>query len=104
MTIIYDDPHMIQLRNHFDNLHKLGKVRATRVIAKVIDGPRGRANREDMDGNDYLPKSMGYYNCYYPYMESLGYKVTVSVNRTLTAEGVEGTKDTFVSLSTYYLK
>ena len=74
------------------------------MIAKVVDGARGRANREDTNGNIYLPISMGYRNCYYRYMESLGFKVTVGPNGTLTAEGVEGFEDTFVSLSTYYTK
>jgi hypothetical protein len=99
-----DDPCMIHLRNHFNYLYKLGKVRATKMIVKVVDGACGPANREDTDRNIYWPISMGYCNCYYCYMESLGYKVKVGPNGTLTAEGVEGTKDTFVSLSTYYLK
>jgi hypothetical protein len=86
VTIKNDDPHMIHVRNHFDYLHKLGEVRATKVIATVADGGRGRANREDMDGNTYLPMSMGYCNCCYRYMESLGFKVTVGPNETLTAE------------------
>jgi len=31
-------------RNHNDYLHKLGEVRATKVIATVVDGGRGLAN------------------------------------------------------------
>ena len=46
---------------------------------------------------------MGYRNCYYRYMESLGYKVTVGPNGTLKAEGADGTEDA-VALSTYYTK
>ena len=94
---------MIHLRNHFDYLHKLGEVRATKVIATVVDGARGLANRQDTDGNIYLPISMGYRNCYYRYMESLGYKVTVCPNGTLKSEGADGTEDA-VALSTYYTK
>jgi hypothetical protein len=59
MTIKYDDPPMIHMRNQFGCLHKLGEVRATRLIAKVVDRARGRANREDTDGNTYLPIGMG---------------------------------------------
>ena len=44
MTIKHDDPQMIHLRNHFDYLHKLGEVRAVKVIATVVDGARGLAN------------------------------------------------------------
>ncbi len=87
MTIKHDDPQMIHLRNHFDYLHKLGEVRATEVIVTVVDGARVVANRQDTDGNIYLPISMGYHNCCYRYMESLGYKVTVGRNGTLKAEG-----------------
>jgi hypothetical protein len=93
-----DDPRMIHLRNHFKYLYSLGKVRATKVIAKVVDGAHGCANKEDTDGNIYLPISMGYHNCYYRYMESLGCKVKVGPNGTLTVEGVDGTKDTFVPM------
>jgi hypothetical protein len=39
-----DDPCMIHLRNHFDYLYKLGEVRVTKVIAKVVDGACGCAN------------------------------------------------------------
>ena len=91
---------MIHLRNHFDYLHKLGEVRATKAIATVVDGARGLANQQDTDGNIYLPISMGYRNCYYWYMESLGYKVTVGLNGKLKAEGADGTEDA-VALSTY---
>ncbi len=88
MAIKDDDPHMIHLRNHFYYLHKFGKVRAIEGIATVVDGAHGRANRVDTDGHIYLPISMGYYNCYYCYMESLGYKIKVGSNGTLTAEGL----------------
>ena len=36
VTIKHDDPRMIHLRNHFDYLHKLGEVRATKVIATAV--------------------------------------------------------------------
>ena len=75
-----------------------------KVIATVVDGACGHASREDTDGNIYLPISMGYCNCYYRSIESLGFKVAVDPNGTLTAEGAEGTEDTFVALLTYYLK
>jgi hypothetical protein len=47
---------------------------------------------------------MGYRNCYYRYMESLGYKVTVGPNGTLTVECADRTGDPFVAFSTYYTK
>ena len=80
-------------------MHKLGEVRATKVIATVVDGAHGLANRQDTDGNIYLQISMGYRNCFYRYMESLGYQVLAGPNGTLKAEGANGTKDA-VALST----
>ncbi len=81
---------MNHLRDNLAYLHKLGKVRVrattTRVITKLGDGARDRANSEDMDGNTYLPMSIGYLNCYYSCMESLGFKFSVSPNGSLTAE------------------
>ena len=94
---------MIHLRNHFDYLHKFGEVKAVKFIATVVDGARGLANRQDTDGNTYLPITMGYRNCYYRYMESHGYKVTVGSNGALKAEGADGTEDA-VAYSTYYTK
>ena len=104
MTIKDDDPCMIHLRNHFDYLHQLREVRATRVIATVVDGERGLANSEDTNGNTYLPISMGFHNWYYRYMESHEYKVTVGPNETLTAECADRIKESCVAFSTYYTK
>ena len=55
VTINHDDPRMIHLRDHFDYLHKLGEVKAVKVIATVVDGACGLANRQDTDGKIYLP-------------------------------------------------
>jgi hypothetical protein len=103
-----DDPRMIHFKNHFEYLHKLAEDRAVKVIKTMVDGERGRTNRMDTEGNVYLPIHMGYRNCYYRYMESLGYKVTVGPNGTLTldeedAANANGEPD-FVPFSTYWTK
>ena len=36
VTIKHDDPRMIHLRNHFDYLHKLGEVKATKVMQQWL--------------------------------------------------------------------
>jgi hypothetical protein len=74
VTIKQDDPRMIHLRDHFDYLHKFGEVKATKVIATVVDGARGLTNQQDTDGNTYLPISMGYRNCNYERAISLSTK------------------------------
>ena len=53
----------------------LGEVRATRVVATLVDGVAGRDNRDDTTDMVYLPISMGYRNCYKRYMAGNGYKV-----------------------------
>jgi len=73
-----DDSRMIYLKKHFKFLHKVAEDRAVKVIKTVVDGEGGRANRMDTKGNVYLPIHMGYRNCYYCYMESLGYGHSMS--------------------------
>ncbi len=68
-----DDPRMIHLKNHFNYLLKLAGDRAVKVIKTVVGGEGGSANRKDTKGNVYLPIHMGFRNCYYRYMESLGF-------------------------------
>jgi len=93
-----DDPRMIHLQNHFDYLNKLSLARSE---------PQNRLQQWLME-HVAMPlaweDTMGYRNCYYRYMESLGFKVKVGPNRTLTAECAEGTEDTCFVLSTYYSK
>ena len=60
---------------HFDYLLQLGEVRATRMIATLVDGVAGRTNREKVEEMVYLPISMGYQNCYRQYIALLGCKV-----------------------------
>ncbi len=72
-----DDPCITHLKNHFEYLHKLAEDRAVKGIETVVDGEGGRVNCMDTEGKVYLHIHMGYRNCYYRYMESPGYKVTV---------------------------
>ena len=48
------------LQRHFNYLLQLGEVRATRVMATLVDGVAGRTNREEAEEMVYLPISMGY--------------------------------------------
>jgi len=63
------------LLHHFEYLKNLGEVRATRVVATLVDGMGGRANRDNNIDITYLPISMGYRSCYKWYMKALGYDV-----------------------------
>ena len=110
LTIKDDDSRMIHLKKHFEYLHKVAEDRAVKVIKTVVAGKGGRANRMDTEGNVYLPIHMGYRNCYYRYMELLGYTVTVCPNGTLTVVEEDPTTNTndeeqrraYVNLRTYW--
>jgi hypothetical protein len=101
---------MIHLKKHFEYLHKVAEDQAVKVIKTVVAGEGGRENRMDTEGNVYLPIHMGYRNCYYRYMESLGYTVTVCPNGTLTVVEEDSTTNTndeeqcraYVNLRTYW--
>jgi hypothetical protein len=82
-----------------------------KVIKTVVAGEGGRANRMDTKGNVYLLIHMGYRNCYYRYMELLGYTVTVCPNGTLTVVEEDPTANTndeeqrdYVNLRMYWTK
>ena len=63
------------LLHHFEYLKNLGEVRATRVVATLVDGMGGHANRDNNIDVTYLPILMGYRSCYKRYMKALGYNV-----------------------------
>ncbi len=63
------------LMRHFKYLKNLGEVRATRVVATLVNGMQGHTNCNDSINMTYLPISMGYRSCYKRYMASLGYTV-----------------------------
>jgi hypothetical protein len=74
----------------------------------VVDGERGGTNCMDTEGNVYLQIHMGYRNCYYRYMELLGYKITVGPKGSLTLDEEDAAnangKPDFVPFSTYWTK
>ena len=94
------------LKDHFEYLQNLGEVRATRVVATLVDGMGGHANCDDNIDVTYLPISMGYRSCYKRYMKALGYDVrtTATGGLVVTAdeEGKEVDPGEYVSLPTYF--
>ncbi len=68
------------LKDHFEYLQNLGEVRATRVVAMLVDGMGGHANRDDNIDVTYLPISVGYRSCYKRYMKALEYDVRTTGN------------------------
>ena len=101
---------------HYEYLLNLGEVRATRVVATLVDGVQGHANRDVgiVDDCDevtvdmiHLPMTMGYRNCYKRYMASLDYNVSSTAQGGLIVTGVGGKavdSRAYVSLTTYYYK
>jgi hypothetical protein len=93
------------LKDHFEYIQNLGEVRATRVVATLVDGMGGHVNRDNNIDVTYLPISMGYRQCYRRYMKALGYDVrtTGTGGLVVTAEeGKEADSGEYVSFPTYY--
>ena len=104
---VTDEKRTTALKNHFDALLCLGEVRATRVIATLVDGEQGHANREDTTDMVYLPISFGFRPCYKRYMEALGYEAVACPNGGMTVRGIGGKAidhTEFVSFATYCRK
>ena len=104
---VADEKRTKALKDHFDTLLCLGEVRATRVIATLVDGEKGHANREDTTDMVYLPVSFGFCPCYKRYMEALGYDVSCRPNGGIIVRGVDGKgvdSTEFVSFATYCRK
>jgi hypothetical protein len=106
-----DDERGKALKEHFDYLLQLGEVRATRVIATMVDGEQGHTNRGEsvVDSNTfvYLPLSFGFRPCYKRYMAGMGYKVSCRPNGGIIVEGIDGkpiNREEFVSFATYCRK
>ena len=106
---------MQALTHHYQYLLNLGEVRATRVVAMLVDEVQGHANRDESTVNCgevtvdmiHLPMTMGYRNCYKPYMASLDYNVSSTAQGGLIVTGVGGKavdSREYVSLTTYYYK
>lgn len=82
----------LALEDHFDKLCSLGEVRATRVMATLVDGGRvltNRGNEADADKNIYLPTSDGYRPCYRQFMLDRGYKTTTADNGKITLKWIQ---------------
>jgi hypothetical protein len=47
---------------HFEYLKNLGEVRATQVVAPLVDGMQGHANYDNSINVTYLPICMGYWS------------------------------------------
>mmetsp|Transcript_30326 Transcript_30326/g.63364 ORF Transcript_30326/g.63364 Transcript_30326/m.63364 type:complete len:379 (-) Transcript_30326:274-1410(-) len=98
-----DDPRMGPIREHFNELLKLGEDRPTRLISAKVDGTMQRVTRDNEDDSVYLPKSDGFRPCYYRYMSDCGYKCEPQNNGTVTVMPIEGDNQLpHVVLQTYY--
>ena len=63
LTVINEE-QAILLKQHFEYLLELGKVYATRVLATLVDGEQGHANRDGTVDMVYLPTLFGFRPCY----------------------------------------
>jgi len=93
------------LLHHFEYLKNHGEVQATRVVATLVEGMGGHANRDNNIDVIYLPILMGYRSCYKRYMKALEYDVrtTAMGGFVVTAddEGKEVDPGAYVTFPTY---
>jgi hypothetical protein len=75
-----------KLMDHFHELTKLVEIRATKVVATLVDGAFGTVNRNNNEDEDdiYLPTSDGYRPCCYRYLKSLGYSAKPNSSGVVT--------------------
>jgi hypothetical protein len=93
------------LLRHFEYPKNLGEVRATKVVATLVDGMQGHANCDDSLDVTYLPISMGYQSCYKWYMALLGYIVRTTAMGAYIVTGEEGKEvdaGEYCSFPTYF--
>jgi hypothetical protein len=93
------------LMRHFEYLKNLGEVRATQVVATLVDGMQGHANCDNSINVTYLPISMGYWSCYKGYMALLGYAVRTTEMGAFIVTGGDGKEvdaSEYCSFPTYF--
>ena len=76
-------PRMPPIREHFESLLKLGKVRATKVMHTLVVGVEGWTTRDDNDSNVYLPCTSGKRPMLYRYGREKCYDITPLPNGQL---------------------
>ncbi len=104
-TIKKNDRKYEPLLRHFEYLKNLGEVQATQVVATLVDGMQGHANRDNSLDVTYLPISMGYRSCYKWYMASLGYVVQMTAMGAYIVTGEDGKEvdaGEYCSFPTYF--
>ncbi len=90
---------------HFEYLKNLGEVRATLVVASLVDGMQGHANSDDSLEVTYLPILLGYWSCYKRYMALLEYVVRTTAMGAFIVTGEdskEGDAGEYCSFPTYF--
>jgi hypothetical protein len=100
-----DDQKYEPLMRHFEYLKNLGEVRVTRVVATLVNGMQGHANRDKSPDMTYLPISLGYWSCYKQYMALLGYVVWTTAMGAFIVMGGDGKEvdaGEYSSFSTYF--
>lgn len=70
-----DDSQIVaELRKHFHRLEKLGEVRATRFISRLVHGKLQTGIRDDEEDYIFLPACSSRRSCYFRYLEEQGKK------------------------------
>ncbi len=106
-SILTNERKYEPLMRYFEYLSNLGEVRATQVLAILVDGVQGRKNCNDAHNVAYLLTLMGYCTCYKGYMELLGYIVRSLATGTFIVEGKDGkavNPGEYITYSSYFYR
>ena len=107
-SIEIDKSKIEPLMRHFEYLLELGEVQATQTVSTLVNGVQGHANCDNDDEAIFLPRYMGYRNCYKRYMASLGYNVrTTGLGITIVEPREDGEPEDpseYVSFPTCFYK
>ena len=102
---VEDDERAMDLHSHFNELEKLGEVRATRFVREAVEGGKTKLLTRDDDANNvYLGSTKGLRPCYYRYCQELGWDTEVTANGIVkrTWKGDVGMEVEVVHLKTYH--
>jgi hypothetical protein len=89
-----DSPEVIWLRRHFLGLERLGEVRATRLISRLVADRIVNSIRDDEEDIVFLPACNSKRSCYERYLNELGWYVTQThANGKMDIEKLAGVEE-----------
>ena len=96
-----DSEVMVALRKHFEMLEKLGEVRATRFISRLVEGMLQTDTRDDEEEYIFLPACNSKRSCFFRYLKEQGVEAGRTPNGNYKIISTSADAKPHVSRSTY---